>query len=50
MYYMSADAHYTRPQFITLWEKVYPQQKDVIIKIKTGFILKTDNDNVTETL
>lgn len=50
IYYLSANENYTRTELIGLWEKIYPEQKDIIISTKKGFILKTNNDKVEDTL
>lgn len=50
MYYLSANENFTREHLINLWEKLYPKQRDIIINTKTGFIIKTNNDYVENTL
>lgn len=52
MFYVTSDIMNTRVEFCDLWVKFYPDADDEIIKTKTGFLLKTNNEkqNITPVL
>lgn len=52
IFHITTDNNYTRCNFTDLWEKLYPNAKDIILSTKTGLLLKTDssNESVTQTL
>lgn len=42
LFYINTDMQLTRIQMADIWESARPQNKDVILKTKKGFLLKTD--------
>lgn len=52
LFYFTTGNTQTRISMADLWELEHPQSKDVIIKTKLGFLLKSDNDkkSITTTL
>lgn len=42
-YFLSTEQN--RDEFIEIWERIHPKEKDIILTVKTGLILKTNNDN-----
>lgn len=52
LFYISAESSYTRLDLTSIWSRIYPKAKDIIIQTKKGFLLKTDTpeESITQTL